>query len=35
LNTYGHLIHGTDDQAAAIMEEAFGSKMVAGSGKKP
>lgn len=35
LNTYGHLIHGTDDQAAAIMEEAFGSKMVAGSGKRP
>src|SRR5262249_35617295 len=35
LNTYGHLIHGTDDRAAAIMDVAFGSKMVAGSGKKP
>jgi integrase len=29
LNTYGHLIHGTDDQAAAIMEAAFGRKAVA------
>jgi len=31
LNVYGHLIHGTDDQAAAIMDAAFGSKMVADS----
>jgi integrase len=35
LGVYGHLIHGTDDRAAAIMEAAFGSKMVADSGKTP
>jgi integrase len=35
LNTYGHLIHGADDRAAAIMYEAFGSNSVAGSGKNP
>lgn len=35
LNTYGHLIHGADDRAAAIMYEAFGSNSVACSGKKP
>jgi integrase len=35
LDTYGHMIHGTDDRAAAIMQEAFGSKMVADSGKNP
>jgi integrase len=35
LGVYGHLIHGTDDRAAAIMEAAFGSKMVAGSAGKP
>jgi integrase len=34
LGTYGHLIHGTDDQAAKIMEQAFGSKAVADRGKK-
>jgi integrase len=35
LDTYGHLIHGTDDRAAQIMDAAFGSKMVADSAKKP
>jgi integrase len=35
LNVYGHLIHGGDDRAAQIMDAAFGSKMVAGSGGKP
>jgi integrase len=35
LDTYGHLIHGTDDRAAQIIDAAFGSKMVAESGKKP
>jgi integrase len=35
LNTYGHLIRGTDERAAQIMEAAFGSKMVADSGKNP
>jgi integrase len=35
LGVYGHLIHGTDDRAAQIMEAAFGSKMVAGSDRKP
>ena len=35
LRTYGHLIHGADDRAAEVMDAAFGSKMVAESGKKP
>jgi integrase len=35
LNVYGHLIHGTDDRAAQVMEAAFGSKMVASSDRKP
>src|SRR5262249_49150293 len=37
LSVYGHLIHGTDDRAAQIMEAAFGngSNLVAGSGRKP
>src|SRR5262249_38945575 len=35
LGVYGHLIHGTDDQAARIMDAAFGSKMVASPEKKP
>src|SRR5262249_15990981 len=37
LGVYGHLIHGTDDRAAQIMEAAFGngSNLVAGSGRKP
>ena len=35
LRVYGHLIHGADDRAAQIMDAAFGSKMVADSGKKP
>jgi integrase len=35
LGVYGHLIHGTDDRAAQIMDAAFGSKMVAVSEKKP
>jgi integrase len=36
LGTYGHLIHGPDDQAAKIMDQAFGngSNRVADSGKK-
>jgi integrase len=34
LGIYGHLIHGTDDRAASIMDEAFGSKMVAGNARK-
>jgi len=33
LSVYGHLISGTDDRAAQIMDAAFGSKMVADSGK--
>jgi integrase len=37
LGVYGHLIHGTDDRAAQVMEAAFGngSNSVAGSGRKP
>jgi integrase len=35
LKVYGHLIHGTDDRAAQIIEQAFGSKMVADGGKRP
>ena len=35
LNVYGHLIHGTDDRAAQIMDAAFGSKMVASSDRMP
>jgi len=35
LSVYGHLIAGTDDRAAQIMEAAFGSKMVAGSDGRP
>jgi integrase len=35
LRVYGHLIHGSDDRAAQIMEAAFGSKMVAESSRKP
>jgi integrase len=37
LDTYGHLIHGTDDRAAQIMDAAFGngSSPVADSAKKP
>jgi integrase len=38
LDTYGHLIHGTDDRAAQIMDAAFGgngSKAVADNAKKP
>src|SRR5262245_21638589 len=35
LRVYGHLIHGTDDRAAQIMDAAFGSKMVAGSDGTP
>jgi integrase len=35
LRVYGHLIHGTDDRAAQIIEQAFGSKMVADGGKRP
>jgi integrase len=36
LGTYGHLIHGADDQAAKIMDQAFGngSNRVADGGKK-
>jgi integrase len=37
LRVYGHLIAGTDDRAAAIIEAAFGngSSSVAGVGRKP
>src|SRR5215467_12400014 len=35
LGVYGHLVHGTDDKAAQVMDAAFGSKMVAGSDGKP
>jgi integrase len=35
LGTYGHMIHGTDAQAAAILDRAFGSKMVAGPAGTP
>lgn len=35
LGVYGHLIHGGDDRAAQVMNAAFGSKMVADSGKTP
>ena len=37
LGTYGHLIHGTVDRPAKIIDQAFGngSNRVADSGKKP
>jgi integrase len=35
LNTYGHTIHGTDDRAAQILDQALGSKMVADGSKEP
>jgi integrase len=35
LQTYAHLIHGGDDRAAAIMDQFFGSKMVADGGRTP
>jgi integrase len=35
LDVYGHLIHGTDDRAAAIMDAALGSSPVAEGVKKP
>jgi len=37
LSVYGHLIHGTDDRAAQIMDQVFGngSKRVADSGGRP
>jgi len=34
LSVYAHLIGGTDDRAAAIMDAALGSKMVASGGGK-
>jgi integrase len=34
LGVYGHLVHGTDDRAAAVMDMALGSKMVASGGGK-
>jgi integrase len=34
LGVYGHLVHGTDDRAAAVMDMALGSKMVATGGGK-
>jgi integrase len=34
LGVYGHLVHGTDDRAAQIMDAAFGSKTVASGGGK-
>jgi len=35
LGVYGHLIAGTDDRAAQVMDAAFGSKMVASRDGKP
>ena len=35
LGIYGHLVHGTDDRAAQIMDVALGSNSVADSAKKP
>jgi len=35
LCTYGHMIHGTDEKAATIIGQAFGSNWVANSGKTP
>jgi integrase len=37
LNVYGHLIHGSDDRAAQIVDAAFGngSNSVAGPSKTP
>src|SRR5215831_10407400 len=35
LSVYGHLVSGTDDRAADIMERALGSNPVAGSDRKP
>ena len=35
LGVYGHLVSGTDDRAAAIIEQAFGSNSVAASAKRP
>jgi len=35
LGTYGHMIHGTDAQAAAILDRALGSKVVADGSKEP
>jgi integrase len=35
LGIYGHLIHGTDDKAAQIMDAALGSKWVAANVKEP
>src|SRR5262245_11917778 len=35
LNTYGHMIHGTDAQAAVILDQAFGSKVVQTATKSP
>ena len=35
LGVYGHLIHGVDDRAAAVMDQAFGSKSVARNARKP
>jgi len=30
LNTYGHLVHGTDDRAAEVMDQAFGEMVAKG-----
>jgi hypothetical protein len=37
LNVYGHLVHGSDDRAAQIVDAAFGngSNSVAGPSKRP
>jgi integrase len=35
LSVYGHLIHGSDDRAAQIVDQMFGSKMVASNEGKP
>jgi integrase len=35
LAVYGHMIHGSDERAAAIIGQAFGSNPVAGRDKNP
>jgi integrase len=35
LGVYGHLVHGTDDRAAQVIDAALGSKTVADSARKP
>jgi integrase len=35
LSVYGHMIAGSDDRAAQIVDEMFGSRMVASNKEKP